>query len=171
MTDDLIVKKSKIDGNGVFTKKEIKKRQTVWVFRGELCTLGEMIRRVREGKENPSDPLQIGDEEYLDLDPLSRTFNHFCSPNCFVRGGGESELVAFRDINKGEEITFDYSTTMGENEEKIKKTRVMFWTCPCRCGSSLCRGIIDQFRTLPKKVQNFYIKNKHMPDFMLKKFG
>ena len=142
----------------------------MYIFRGELCTLEEMIQRVDEGKEEPSDPLQIGDEEYLDLDETSRTFNHSCAPNCFVRGSVDCELVALRDIKKGEEITFDYSTTVNENDEKIQNARFAYWMCPCHCGSPLCRGIIDQFKTLPKKVQNFYIKNKYMPDFMLKKF-
>lgn len=162
------IKKSKIAGNGVFAIKEITGGQTIYFLNGELCTLYEMLKRVDEGKEEPSDPLEVEDEEYLDLDEISRTFNHSCNPNSYIRG--KNELVALKDIKIGEEITFDYSTTMNDNEEKIKNAGRALWTCKCHCGSKNCRGIIDQFKTLPEKIQNFYINNKFMPDFMLKHF-
>jgi len=162
------VKKSKISGKGIFASKRIKKGQTICFLNGELCTLDEIIKRVNEGKEEPSDPLEIEDEEYLDLDEISRTFNHSCNPNAFILG--KSELVALRDIKIGEEITYDYSTTMNDNEEKIKNAGRKLWACECHCGSDNCRGIINQFKTLSANTKNFYIKNKFMPDFMLKKF-
>lgn len=141
----------------------------IFCFTGELCSLDEIIKRVNEGKEEPSDPLEVNDDEYLDLDETSRTFNHSCSPNAYVRG--KSELVAIRDIKKEEEITYDYSTTMNDNEEKIVNAGRKLWTCKCNCGSKNCRGIIDQFKTLPTAVRKFYVSNKFMPDFMLRVFG
>ena len=167
--DDLFeIRKSEIAGNGVFALKKIANGQTICFLTGELCTLDEVIKRCNEGKEEPSDPLEVEDEEYLDLDEVSRTFNHSCNPNSYIRG--KNELVALKDIKIGEEITYDYSTTMNDNEEKIKKAGRELWTCKCHCGAKNCRGIIDQFRTLPKKIQNFYVRNKFMPDFMLKHF-
>ena len=167
--DDLFeIKKSKIASNGVFALKKIAKGQTIYCLTGELCSLDEIIKRCNEGKEEPSDPLGVEDEEYLDLDEVSRTFNHSCHPNSYVRG--KNELIALRDIKIGEEITYDYSTTMNDHEEKIKRAGRALWTCPCHCGSKNCRGIIDQFKTLPRKTQNFYMSNKFMPDFMLRHF-
>ncbi|MFA5838446.1 MAG: SET domain-containing protein-lysine N-methyltransferase [Candidatus Paceibacterota bacterium] len=166
---NLEIKKSKIAGNGVFTNKEIKKGQTIYFLEGELCSLDEVIRRVNEGKEEPSDPLEIDDEEYLDLNEISRTFNHSCEPNSYIKE--KNELIALRDIAVGEEITFDYSTTMNDNEEKIVSAGRELWTCKCNCGSKKCRGIIDQFKTLPEGMRKYYISNRFMPDFMLKKFG
>lgn len=163
------IKKSKIAGNGVFSNKEIKSGQTIYFLEGELCTLDEVIRRVNEGKEEPSDPLEVDDEEYLDLDEISRTFNHSCEPNSYIKG--KNELIALRDITVGEEITYDYSTTMNDNEEKIVSAGRDLWTCECNCGSKNCRGIIDQFKTLSEEMQKYYISNRFMPDFMLKKFG
>ncbi len=168
MDQDFIVKKSKIAGNGVFANKKIKSGHTVCFLNGELCSLDEIIERINKGIEEPSDPLGVEEEKYLDLDELSRTFNHSCNPNSFIRG--KNELVALKNIDEGEEITYDYSATMGDNEEKIKKAGRELWTCKCNCGNSNCRGTINQFKTLPEKVQNYYIKNKFMPDFMLKKF-
>ncbi len=168
MNQSFVIKKSKIAGSGVFANKEIEKGQTICFLNGELCSLGEILKRVNEGKEEPSDPLGVDDEEYLDLDEVSRTFNHSCDPNSFIRG--KNELVAIRDINKGEEITYDYSTTMNDNKEKIENAGRELWTCTCRCGSRNCRGIIDQFKTLPENILQYYISNKFMPDFMLRKF-
>ena len=168
MNDLFEIKKSKIAGNGVFALSKIAKGQTICFLIGELCTLDEVIKRCNEGKEEPSDPLEVEDEEYLDLDEVSRTFNHSCNPNTYIRG--KNELVALTEIKIGEEITYDYSTTMNDNEEKIIKAGRELWTCKCHCGAKNCRGIIDQFKTLPKETQNFYIHNRLMPDFMLKHF-
>ena len=164
----LYIQSSIIAGKGVFTKKNISQGKRICFLEGKICPLEEMIQIVNEGTEELSDPLGIDDELYIDLDELFRTFNHSCEPNTFIKG--KNELIALRDIQKGEEITYDYSTTMNENEEKIKKAGRTLWTCTCNCNSPLCRRIIDQFSTLPKERQMFYIKNQFMPEFMLKTF-
>ena len=156
---NFIIKKSSISGSGVFNDKEIKKGQTICFLTGELCTHDEIMKRINEGKEMLSDPLEVSDEEYLDLDEIPRTFNHSCNPNSYIRG--KNELIALFDISAGEEITYDYSTTMNDNSN---------WTCTCNCGGKDCRGIIAPFRSLSKKFQQFYVSNKFMPNFLLKKF-
>ncbi|MCX6749683.1 MAG: SET domain-containing protein [Candidatus Pacearchaeota archaeon] len=170
MKNILEIKKSKVSGKGVFADNNINKFQTICFLEGEVMNIKEMIKRVDDEKERGSDSLGIDDEVYLDLDELSRTFNHSCNPNAFIMG--KNELVALKNIKKGEEITYDYSTTMNDNEEKIKNEGDggELWTCKCRCGSDNCRNVIDQFKTLPKETRAFYIRNKFMPDFMLKKF-
>jgi hypothetical protein len=162
------IKDSKISGNGVFSTKDILKGQTICFLEGEICTIDEIIIRIDNGKENLADPLQINDDKYIDLEETPRTFNHSCNPNAFIRGN--NELVAIKNIKTGEEITYDYSTTMNDNEDKKNKELVM-WTCKCNCGADNCRKIISQFKTLPEKTRDFYIKNKFLPDFMLRKFG
>ena len=163
----LKIKKSKIAGNGIFSDKEIEEGQSICFLEGELISLDEVIKRCNDGKEEHSDPRGIDNEEYLDLNDLSRTFNHSYNPNTFVKN--KNELIALRKIKKREEITYDYSTTMDDNEEKIKKAGRTLWSCKCNCGASNCREKIDQFKTIPREIQEFYIKNKLMPDFMLKK--
>jgi hypothetical protein len=166
----LEIKKSKVSGKGVFAIKNFKKFETICFFQGEVMTIDEMIKRVDEDKEGESDSLGIDDELYLDLDELSRSFNHSCNPNAFIRG--KNELVALRNIKEGGEITFDYSTTMNDNEEKIKNEGKggELWTCKCKCGSKNCRKIIHQFKTLPQETQEFYLKNNFAPDFVLRNF-
>ena len=73
--------------------------------------------------------------------------------------------------SKNEEITFDYSTTMDDNKKIIKQSSGELWTMKCRCKTKKCRRIVDQFKTLPKKRKEFYIKNKLAPDFILKNFS
>lgn len=162
------IKKSKVSGKGVFSLKKIKKNQRICFLTGELCDLDEILRRLEAEEEEPSDPLGVGDEKYLDLDEEARTFNHSCNPNAFIHN--KNELVALKDIKIGAEITFDYSTTMNDNEEKLNKAGRILWDCRCHCGAKNCRKTIKQFKTLPKKVQNFYVKNKFMPAFMIKHF-
>ena len=165
----LAIKPSPIAGNGVFTTGGIKKSQLIHVVTGELCTLEEVLHRVEMGVEAAADPLGVEEEKYLDLDELSRTFNHSCAPNAYIRG--KNELMALRDIRSGEEITYDYSTTMNDNEEKIIKYGNEMWTCACHCGSADCRGIIDQFKNVPESTQKFYLRNRYAPDFILNEFS
>lgn len=169
MKKELIeVRLSKIAGNGVFAKKEIKKGETICFLDGERCSLDEIINRVEMGSEVESDPLGIDYELYIDLDELSRSFNHSCNPNTFLKH--QCEMIAIRDISKNDEITFDYSTTMHYNESKILERGHQLWTCKCSCGAENCRKIIDQFKTLNEKEKTYYIDNKYLPDFILNQY-
>lgn len=164
----LEIKKSPISKKGSFATQNIRKGTRICMMRGERLTLEKMIARVAKGEEAGSDPLGIGDEIYLDLEERARLINHSCNPNAYIRK--KNELVAMRNIMKGEEITYDYSTTMNDNKKKINAAGMRLWTCKCHCGSRNCRGIIHQFRTLPRRRQLFYLRNKYAPDFILKAF-
>jgi uncharacterized protein len=77
--------------------------------------------------------LQI--EEHLFLagapEPEPADFvNHSCDPNCVL--SGSVILVAARDIEPGEEITYDYATSDGSDYDEFE----------CVCGSACCRGKI-----------------------------
>ncbi len=99
-------------------------------------------------------PLQINSATYMRLDLPSLYFNHSCEPNLGVRN--RSDLYALRTIRKGEELTFDYATTMDESFE-------------CLCGSKRCRRTIGDFFMLPRDVQLFYLKHNALPNFIRKK--
>lgn len=63
-------------------------------------------------------------------DPTAwRPQNHACTPNTAFRG---LDVVALRDIARGEELTLDYGSAMNELSEPFD----------CRCGSPTCRGRI-----------------------------
>jgi len=58
--------------------------------------------------------------------------NHSCNPSCGFRG--QITLVAMRDIDRDEQITYDYAMTdWGETE--------LGWSVmKCICGEASCRG-------------------------------
>lgn len=65
--------------------------------------------------------------------------------------------MAIKDIEKGEEITWDYSTTMDED----------IWEMDCNCGSKKCRKRIRDFKYLPKEIKERYVKLGIVPDYNL----
>ena len=69
-----------------------------------------------------------------------RFVNHSCEPNCemqkwSVHGLPRMALFALRDINAGEELTYDYNFALFNPSEGQE----------CRCGSDACRGVIGQY--------------------------
>jgi len=55
--------------------------------------------------------------------------NHSCDPNTRIRG---RDLIALRDIQPWEDVTFNYNTTEYAMAEAFR----------CRCGSPGCAGEI-----------------------------
>ena len=150
----LVIKSTKKYGSGVFAAKEIKKGEIIHVLSGEKMNPDEFAKRVNSKREFIDDPFQIGKRTYIDLDKLSRTFNHNCDPNAGIRKN--SELFALRDIKKDEEVTYDYSTT-------IAHTR---WHMKCKCGSKNCRRILGDVLSIPKRQLNKYKKLGALQKYM-----
>lgn len=93
--------------------------------------------------------LQIGHDLYLGpsggVDDL---FNHSCAPNAGLRfDGGRIGLIALRPIAPGEEICWDYSTTLADPG----------WRMDCACGAPECRGSIAAFASLPDARRDWYL--------------
>jgi hypothetical protein len=65
----------------------------------------------------------------LPLEPTD-CFNHSCDPN--IGFSGQLCLVAMRDIQPGEEISFDYAMCDGSSYDEFD----------CQCGSKNCRGTV-----------------------------
>ena len=83
--------------------------------------------------------------------------NHSCDPSCWLRiTADQFALIALRDIAAGEELTFDYSTTMSGDD----------WTMPCACASALCRGTVSEFATLNAVTQRRYLELGIVPAYV-----
>lgn len=141
-------------GRGVFAARDIRAGEVIHVFGGETLSARDLVARINAGAENIDDPLQIGVRTYLDLDELSRTFNHSCEPNAALRK--RSELFAIRNIPKGDEITYDYSLT-------IAPTR---WRMKCQCGAKTCRGMVGDVLSIPPSARARYRTIGAMQDYM-----
>ncbi len=139
-------------GRGVFLLDPVPEGDPVLEFRGSVLDFaGTLVKGERE-----CDALQIGPDLYLDLEDPGRLVNHSCDPNVGVRDA--TRLVALRDLRAGEEIRFDYSTTMQEDH----------WTLePCRCGAPSCRGAIRDFRHLPPDTKLSLIGRNVVPAFIV----
>lgn len=73
---------------------------------------------------------QCSETHYVDEHEPDRCMNHSCDPNTWW--GEDDTMIARRDIQPGEEITYDYATT---------EISVPF-AMTCLCGSAQCRGTI-----------------------------
>jgi hypothetical protein len=84
--------------------------------------------------------------------------NHSCEPNAGLKFSHSFiRLIAIVPIGKGEQITYDYSTSMLNFP----------WKMACFCGSKQCRRIIENFIDLPVKVQLKYIRLGVVPGYVL----
>ena len=143
-------------GKAVFANINFKKGEEITEFKGQLMKRRELPELVM-----PEDDrfIQVGKDKYFGPSGgFDDFFNHSCHPNAGIKYVGERViLIACKDIRKGEEITWDYSTMMDEDQ----------WEMDCMCKSKSCRKRIRDFKYLPKKIQERYMKLGIVPTYIL----
>lgn len=104
--------------------------------------------------------IRFGPETYLDPgDNVGRYVNHSCEPNTAIhKSRNRLYLVASRAIRRGDELAFDYSTTIGDDD---------IWTMRCACNIAQCRKRIRRFGALPASVQQSYCQTGMVPRYIL----
>jgi len=132
-----IMKGSPIAGFGIYARFDIKEGDII--FPGE-----EKAQRIATRKHIESTwaseqievfkryAYPLSNELFIlwDEDPSGwAPQNHSCNPNTSYKG---LNVVAMRNIKKGEELTLDYSTFLGEHMEPFN----------CTCGEIGCKGYI-----------------------------
>ncbi|CAK9817817.1 Histone-lysine N-methyltransferase SETMAR [Anthophora plagiata] len=149
--DSLIVSETNQKGLGLFTTKSIRRGQFICEYAGEVIGIEEARRRVEENKYSMNYVLvvseHIGDRVIVTcIDPkyfgnIGRYSNHSCEPNADlvpIRVEGTVPrlcLFASRDIQIGEEITFNYAGEFVNSVHNLSDT-------PCLCGSNNCSGYL-----------------------------
>ena len=141
-------------GRGLFAGEAIAPGREILRFSGPVLTLNE----VRARGPAAANALQIDVDRYLYLDEPGRLVNHSCAPNAAVVD--DTRLIALRALVPGEEIRFDYSTTISDG-----------WTMACRCGAAECRGLVVAFQLLPEPLRRRYALLRHAQKFMLDLVG
>ncbi len=122
------------NGLGIFAKKEIKKNEIIFKFEGKI---------VYQDYTYVSMPyaLQLDFNKYLLPKGDYKYLNHSCSPNSYVKLiNNELYLIACKNIEKDEEITYNYNTSefnMGVDAFE------------CLCKSPNCYKVIKGFKYLP----------------------
>lgn len=152
----IIVNDSIISGKGSFATRDIVKGEFITILKGKPVRKEEYPSICQTDNLSLDDPLQIQTHLFLILEPSSKAINHNCDPNVCIRD--ESSVYARRDIKKFEEITYDYSTTVGLNED---------WKMECCCGAAQCRHVIGNVATIPQNVLELYIRENALPRFIL----
>jgi uncharacterized protein len=128
----LSIRKSSIQGKGLFTQEALRRRQKVGEMTGELISVREARRRA-QGAERIA-IVEVSSTKAIDGsvgDSLFQFVNHCCTPNLFIRVAyGHVEFYALKDIKAGTELTCDYGDSHHEGN------------LPCRCGSAKCKKFI-----------------------------
>lgn len=148
-------RQSDIHGSGVYASKPIPKGQRIVEYVGEKIDKDESEKRATKQLEHAE---KTGDaavyiftlSKKWDIDGnvpwnVARLLNHSCDPNCETWIEEKRIYIyAQRDIEKGEELTFDYGFDIENFEDH-----------PCLCGSDDCVGYIvgrDQWSKLRRKL-------------------
>ncbi len=134
-------------GNGLFATDSFMEGDIILEFLGPLITLDQVLKM----GEAAGNPLQIDVGLYMDIEAPGVYANHSCLPNAGIKSN--VKLIAIRPINKGEEIRYDYSTTMWEDPQWNDR-----WEMDCECQMSNCRKTIQDFYSLPFVVRQRYLE-------------
>ena len=142
MPRPFVVKKSPIHGKGVFATRRIPKGTRLIEYKGERISWEEADRRYDDSiQPHHTFLFAVDDKVVIDAGVRgndARWINHSCDPNCeAVDEDGRIFIETIRDIEPGEELTYDYSYILDEPHTAAVKARY-----PCRCGSPKCRGTI-----------------------------
>jgi hypothetical protein len=138
-------------GRGIHARRAFREGDRILKFTGLLLNHDQVLAL----GDAQAYALQIGPNQYLDTAPPGRYTNHSCVPNAGIIS--DRVLIALKPIPAGEEIRFDYSTTMSEDH----------WTLECRCGEPDCRGLVKDFHLLPSVLQEQYVERGIVQTFIL----
>lgn len=147
-------------GISVFAARSFKKNDVITQFTGKLFTKAQLPDSY-EGEEDRY--VQVGIDTYMGPSgKIDDLINHSCDPNAGLKFTNSGILlVAIKNIKEGDEITWDYSTTLHEDS----------WKMRCNCKKKNCRKIISEFALLPEKVQKRYralgVIPQYLKDYML----
>lgn len=139
----LTLRRSGIHGKGVFARERIPAGTRLIEYRGERLTTKEADARYPDepGVDHHTFLFAIDDDIVVDAargGNMARWINHSCEPNCDAVIEDERIYIeSVREIQPGEEITYDYNFILEERHSPAMKRRY-----PCICGAPGCRGTI-----------------------------
>lgn len=125
ISDNVVVKKSLIEGKGVFASRNFKKGEIVlhWDI-SQTLSKEEFEKMSSEDKKY----VTFLNGKYVLMQKPEKYVNHSCDANTFAKDYCD---VAIRDIIQGEEITADYTGELPPGTNMA-----------CTCGNKNCKKII-----------------------------
>ena len=170
----LMVKNTVAYGMGVFAKEDVKQGERLAIFGGDIMYIDEiksLPEELRDYTLQIEERFVLGSSRNATEPEDTDFFNHSCEPNSGLKG--QIFLVAIRDIQKDEEITFDYAMVLS----KSVGSDIVF-EMECKCGSKNCRRKIteDDWRIpeLQKRYNGYfsqYIQEKINTGLKTKNIG
>lgn len=126
------IRRSAIHGTGLFATQDIV--ASTWI--GEYC--GRVLTLKQANKLPPAEILllfAVDENAYILGEEDTKYINHSCSPNLqAVHKDRRVFFQAIRNINAGQELTFDYQLANTEDKDD---------PYTCLCGSRNCRGTMS----------------------------
>ena len=138
-----MVRRSPIQGRGVFAARPIPKGARIVEYTGEKISWSESDRRYDDAAmaRHHTFLFILSTRTVIDAavrGSEARFINHSCTPNCeSVIEGGRIWIEATRRIRTGEELSYDYAYARSGDE--TPEDEAMY---RCRCGTRQCRGTI-----------------------------
>ncbi|HMK31192.1 MAG TPA: SET domain-containing protein-lysine N-methyltransferase [Terriglobales bacterium] len=134
----LIVASSDVHAAGVFTTTPIRKGKRIVEYTGPRVTKEEGDRIYDEKPVTYLFALEDG--RVIDGHGIAMFINHCCDPNCETdEVRGKIWVYALRNIQAGEELTYDYNLFDGDED------------APCSCGAKRCRGTLFSREEMRKR--------------------
>jgi SET domain-containing protein len=137
------VRRSRIQGRGLFALRRIRPGQKIIEYTGEKITNAVADKRYDEENmtRHHTFLFTLDDDYCIDGDVRTNTarlINHSCDPNCEAIIDEERIWIyALKNIQPGVELAYDYKfERTGDNILELEKFYV------CHCGAAKCRGSI-----------------------------
>lgn len=154
------IKKSGIQGKGIFAVEKIKKGEIVAIKGGQILTMKQFEKLKKFPKEfclQIEEEFFIGSTDGSNVKNTAIFINHSCDPNAGLKG--QITYVALRDILPNEEITQDYAMSFACIQA--------YGDMVCNCGSKNCRGKLTENDWKSKNLQKKY--GDHFSTYLIKK--
>jgi SET domain-containing protein len=140
----IAVRRSKVQGRGVFALVDIPARTRIIEYIGERISSKEADRRSDDesGKRHHTFMFAVSPRRVIDGSRGGNEaciINHSCTPNCrAIDIGGRIFIESIRRVRTGDELSYDYAYLTDPSYTLADLKRLY----PCRCGTAKCRGTI-----------------------------
>ena len=154
------IKNSKLHGKGLFANCNIKSETNIVEYVGEKITKAQsekiseiQLKKAQKNKDEGQVYIFTLNKKYDINGNVSynkaRLMNHSCNSNCDTDIIDDKIWIrSYKDIKKGEELTYDYGFTFDKDD---------FRDHVCKCRSRKCVGFIVT-ETDWKKLRKFLLK-------------
>ena len=155
--DKVFVRKSKVNGKGLFVTQPISKGQKIFQVKGEIVNLEKFFALTQVVRDNT---FRLSKNFYLNpRGELGDYLNHSCQPNAkVVKKDRRLFIESIESIKQHQEVVIDYSTILAADD---------YWVMKCDCGTLKCRSIIKRINLLPKSVFKTYMSMELIPKYIL----